>query len=252
MSSGFSTLSMKDGMGVPLTPVARRMAMSSGAGPPRKVHRLVRFAGLIGRPQSSFSSDRDGPSARPSVPWHLLHDRLEHLSAALDRLRRGADHRGERLGRRRLLEPVGREGLNVGDDIPAVRLGELPPGRHVGAGHAVGDDGEQILVRGGLGGGRPDLEDARREVAGPGIEELGGGPVAVALHPVTRGAAAIVEIPAPVRVAGRRPPGRRRHDRREQREQGRQKPRGPPAAGRRPGAPRHFASQRRGCWPVAS
>src|SRR2546429_3992517 len=80
MSSGFSTLSMKDGMGVPLTPVARRMAMSSGAGPPRKVHRLVRFAGLIGRPQSSFSSGREGPSARPSVPWHLLHSIASNIS----------------------------------------------------------------------------------------------------------------------------------------------------------------------------
>ena len=71
MSSGFSTLSRNAGIGVPSTPVARRVAMSVRVLPPRNVQRLVRLAGAIGLPHSSFSSDRDGPSARPSVPWHL-------------------------------------------------------------------------------------------------------------------------------------------------------------------------------------
>jgi hypothetical protein len=71
MSSGFSTASRKAGMGVPRTPLASRVAISVRPPPPRNVHRLVRLAGAMGNPHSSFSSDRDGPSARPSVPWHL-------------------------------------------------------------------------------------------------------------------------------------------------------------------------------------
>src|SRR5215467_15016725 len=80
MSSGFSTESMNAGIGVPSTPVASRVAMSRREPPPRNVHRLVRLAGLIGWPHSSFSSERDGPSARPSVPWHLLHSIASNTS----------------------------------------------------------------------------------------------------------------------------------------------------------------------------
>ncbi len=68
MSSGFSTLSMNDGIGVPSTPAASRSAISVRSAPPRNVHGFVRFAGGIGEPQSSFSSGRDGPSARPAMP----------------------------------------------------------------------------------------------------------------------------------------------------------------------------------------
>src|SRR5215831_5334896 len=80
MSSGFSTLSMKAGMGVPRTPVAMRVAISPRVAPPRKVQRLVRLAGLIGCPHSSFSSGREGPSARPWAPWHLLHSIASNIS----------------------------------------------------------------------------------------------------------------------------------------------------------------------------
>src|SRR5205823_1818165 len=68
------------GIGVPSTPVARRIAISVRPAPPRKVHRFVRFAGAIGLPQSSLSSGRDGPSARPAVPWHLLHSIASNIS----------------------------------------------------------------------------------------------------------------------------------------------------------------------------
>jgi hypothetical protein len=71
MSSGFSTESRNAGIGVPSTPLAIRVAISVRERPPRKFQRLVRFAGATGLPHSSFSSGRDGPSARPSVPWHL-------------------------------------------------------------------------------------------------------------------------------------------------------------------------------------
>src|SRR5439155_8883132 len=89
MSSGFSTLSMNVGIGVPRTPAASRVAISVRNAPPRNVHRLVRFAGAIGWPHSSFSSARDGPSPRPSVPWHLWHSIASNLS--LPRLIDSAD-----------------------------------------------------------------------------------------------------------------------------------------------------------------
>src|SRR2546428_12883515 len=80
MSAGFGPESMRVGIGVPGTPVARRVAPSTRLAPPRNVHRLVRLAGLIGCPHSSFSSGRDGPSARPSAPWHLLHSMASNIS----------------------------------------------------------------------------------------------------------------------------------------------------------------------------
>ena len=80
MSSGFSTLSRNVGIGVPRMPLARRVAMSVRLVPPRKVQAFVRFAGAIGVPHSSFSSERDGPSARPSVPWHLWHSIASNIS----------------------------------------------------------------------------------------------------------------------------------------------------------------------------
>src|SRR5206468_12012303 len=75
-----STASRKAGIGVPRTPLARRVAISVRLAPPRKVHRFVRFAGAIGFPHSSLSSARDGPSARPSVPWHLWHSIASNIS----------------------------------------------------------------------------------------------------------------------------------------------------------------------------
>src|SRR2546425_1274908 len=80
MSSGFSTLSMNDGIGVPRMPAPSRVAMSARLAPPRNVQRFVRFAGAMGWPHSSFSSGRDGPSPRPSLPWHLLHSIASNIS----------------------------------------------------------------------------------------------------------------------------------------------------------------------------
>src|SRR5262245_59297535 len=89
MSSGFSTLSMNVGIGVPSTPAVRRVAISARDAPPRKFQRLMRLAAAIGCPHSSFSSARDGPSARPSAPWHLWHSIASNIS--LPRLMDSAD-----------------------------------------------------------------------------------------------------------------------------------------------------------------
>ena len=59
------------GIGVPLNPVLIVRKMSSRDEPPRKVQLCARSAARIGWPQSSFSVGADGPSPRPSVPWHL-------------------------------------------------------------------------------------------------------------------------------------------------------------------------------------
>src|SRR5262249_40189316 len=56
---------------------------------PRNVQRLVRLAGAMGCPHSSLSSGRDGPSARPSAPWHLLHSIASNIS--LPRLMEASD-----------------------------------------------------------------------------------------------------------------------------------------------------------------
>jgi hypothetical protein len=63
--------SWNDGIGVPLNPVLIVRKMSSREDPARKVQLCARFAGRIGNPQSSTSVVAEGPSARPSVPWHL-------------------------------------------------------------------------------------------------------------------------------------------------------------------------------------
>src|SRR5574341_1367216 len=80
MSSGFSTLSMNDGIGVPMRPVTRRVAMSLALSPPRNVQGLVRLAARMGFPQSSLRSGADGPSPRPALPWHLLHSMASNIS----------------------------------------------------------------------------------------------------------------------------------------------------------------------------
>src|SRR3970040_1763273 len=71
---------MKDGMGVPMSPVTSRAATSLALAPPLKFHDFVRFAGLTGLPQSSLSSGADGPSPRPALPWHLLHSMASNIS----------------------------------------------------------------------------------------------------------------------------------------------------------------------------
>src|SRR5215475_15570982 len=63
--------SANDGIGVPLNPVLIVLKISSRVGPPRKVQGCDRSAGRIGRFSSSVSVGDEGPSALPSVPWHL-------------------------------------------------------------------------------------------------------------------------------------------------------------------------------------
>src|SRR6185436_9471459 len=68
--SGVSA-SANDGIGVPLNPVLIVLKMSSRDDPPRKVQLCERSAGWIGRLRSSVRVGAEGPSARPSGPWHF-------------------------------------------------------------------------------------------------------------------------------------------------------------------------------------
>ena len=63
--------SANDGIGVPLSPVVIVLKISSRDDPPRKVQLCARFAARIGWPKSSISVGAEGPSPRPSVPWHF-------------------------------------------------------------------------------------------------------------------------------------------------------------------------------------
>src|SRR3954463_8650377 len=69
-SSGLRA-SRNDGIGVPFSPMLIVLKMSSRDEPPRNVQLWARSAGRIGWPQSSFNVGADGPSPRPSVPWHF-------------------------------------------------------------------------------------------------------------------------------------------------------------------------------------
>ena len=69
------------------------------------------------------------------------------------------------------------------------------PGGHRGVGHAAPDDVDEVLVgRQRPVGSRPDLELARREVAGPRLQVRGGVPFAVALLAVALRAVLEVEL----------------------------------------------------------
>src|SRR6188508_2321396 len=63
--------SRKDGIGVPFNPVLIVLKMSSRVDPPRNVQLCARSAGGIECPQSSLRVGADGPSPRPTVPWHF-------------------------------------------------------------------------------------------------------------------------------------------------------------------------------------
>src|SRR3954447_10241935 len=67
--SGLSA-SRNEGIGVPFNPVLMARKMSSRLEPPRNAQLCVRFAARIGFPQSSIKVGAEGPSPRPSVPWH--------------------------------------------------------------------------------------------------------------------------------------------------------------------------------------
>src|SRR4029453_15284915 len=75
-------------MGEPLRPVVIDLKMSSRDDPPRNVQLCVRSAGRIAWPQSSTSVGADGPSPRPSAPWHFTQplSSKSFLPAAIDSL----------------------------------------------------------------------------------------------------------------------------------------------------------------------
>ena len=85
---------------------------------------------------------------------------------------------------------IGREGLRVVGEIRHFLVGQVGPGRHRRVGHAAPDDVDEVLMgRKRSARSRPNLELARREVAGPWQQVQGGIPItvpllAVALHAV--------------------------------------------------------------------
>ena len=64
---------MKDGIGVPLMPVEKRIKMSSASLPPLIFHGKVTLRMRMGKPQSSLRSNAFWPLPRPSLPWHSQH-----------------------------------------------------------------------------------------------------------------------------------------------------------------------------------
>src|SRR5262245_34386778 len=64
-------LSANDGIGVPLSPVLIVRKISSRDDPPRNVQFDARSAARIGCPKSSVNVGADGPSPRPTLPWHF-------------------------------------------------------------------------------------------------------------------------------------------------------------------------------------
>src|SRR5439155_942838 len=134
-------------------------------------------------------------------------DRLEHLLAALDRLRGRGDVLRQLEVLRTLLELLRRERLDVRDEIPPVLFGEYRPRGHRRSGHAVRDDPEDILVRQDLVRRRPDLVEARGEVAGLRGKQLGGRSLAIPLVIVAARAFPFVYGLSRARPASRRAPG---------------------------------------------
>src|SRR3972149_6351077 len=70
LSSSLICSPEKAGIGVPVSPVANLVYMSSGLLPPLKTP-FVKSLTFIGRPQSSTCSWAEGPSPVPSLPWHF-------------------------------------------------------------------------------------------------------------------------------------------------------------------------------------
>src|SRR4026207_1687788 len=61
------------GIGGPLNPGLLVPEVVPRDAPPRNVQLCVRFAARIEWLQSSFRVGAEGPSPRPSVPWHFTH-----------------------------------------------------------------------------------------------------------------------------------------------------------------------------------
>ena len=233
-----------------------RAAWRSRCGtPPRNVQRLVRFAGAIGCPHSSFSSAREGPSAAPSVPWHLWHSMASNIS--LPRLIDAADEAtsfGSSSFLGASLNLSAANALMYATRFQRSFSGRTVPRRHRGSGHAVGDDPEEVLVR--RRPCSPSSGSCRRPTVksrGRGIEQVRGRPLAVALVAVTaaRTSRSYTRLPA-FRVPGCADAGdghRRRTTTATRAASGEAATRGRSMHH----VGRHSCdSQRRGCWPVAS
>ena len=190
-------------MGVPLNPVLIVLKMSSRDDPPRKVQLCARSAARIAWPQSSFRVGAEGPSPRPSVPWHLYAAGLfVELLPELDGLLRGFRRARERNGLGGILGvgEVGGEGRDEVGEIRHFLVGEVGPGGHRGVGHAAPDDVDEVLMRRERSvGSRANLELARREVAGPRAQMRGG--VAFAVPFLAVALRAVLEVELLARLA---------------------------------------------------
>jgi len=141
---------------------------------------------------------RGGPLSPPgfAVAAHAAESGVE-LPALLDRvLRDGRRLRQlDRLGRLVRVGEAGVEALQVQDEARHLVVRQPRPRRHRGVGHARADHAPDVVV----GRQRParcraQLELAAREVAGPGLQVRGGGPLAVALVAVALGAVLLVRL----------------------------------------------------------
>ena len=128
------------------------------------------------------------------------------LLPELDGLFRGVRRARERHGLGDVLgvREVGGEGRDEVGEIRHFLVGEGGPGGHRGVRHAAPDDVDEVLMgRQRSVGRRPDLELARREVAGPGAQMRGGVAFAVPLLAVALRAVLEVELSCPTPAAPR-------------------------------------------------
>src|SRR6266436_3860458 len=145
-------------MGVPLSPVLMVRKMSPTAGPDLNWP-LVRSAGRLGNPKSSFSPGAFSPSPLPVLPWHSQHI------------------------------------LDVLDDGETIRQWQLIPGWHRCAAHPTGDRPQQVAIGRDWLLGQPELEHAQGKVSRALIEkESRGRPVAIPFGPVAADAPPLVDL----------------------------------------------------------
>ena len=165
-------------MGVPLNPVLIVRKMSSRDEPPRRVQLCARSAGayrMVPVVHQGWSRRSVAPAER-AVALDAAGVHVE-LLPELDRLLRGSRRARERhrLGDFFLVREVGGERRNEVREIRHFLVGECGPGGHRGVRHAAPDDVDEVLMRRERSvGSRPDLELARREVAGPRAQMRGG------------------------------------------------------------------------------
>ena len=175
---------------------------SSPEGPAlREVRRAYRMAPVV---HQRWSRRSVAPTER-AVALHAA-GLLVELLPELDGLFRGARRARELHGLGDILgvREVGGEGRNEVGEIRHFLVGEVGPGGHRGVGHAAPDDVDEVLMgRERSVGSRPNLELARREVAGPGAQVRGGVAFAVPLLAVALRTVLEVELSCPTPAAPR-------------------------------------------------